>query len=209
MITKFRFLFVSLCVLTISSCVSVDKSASIIDAQNRCCNQFSEVSFAHPSTNLPFIVKLNANSQAYTFLSGRSLIAAFSIPENMSKINFITSLSSAWIPSATVIIPRFLFLDAQKHEIKNAKKHSLFQYYRPFKSSSMTKNYSGTVDIPKEAKFFVIYTDRSTLGKRVGYVNYEGMAALQASPVEVPESKIGVDFGIVMSGLGSIDVELK
>jgi hypothetical protein len=204
-----RLVYVFLCVLFISSCASVEKSAALIDAENRCCKLFEEVTFNAPLIGLPFIVKFDAHSQAYTFSTGRSLISGFSVPESTSKINFVTSLSSAWIPSATVIIPNFVFLDERKRVIDKSRKPSIFQYYRPFKSSSITTNYAGTLEIPKEARYFIVYTDRSTIGKRIAYVNYEGLAGLQASPVKVQESEIGGDFGIVMSGTGALDLEIK
>ena len=112
--TFFRLLC-GLLLLTLAGCVSVGELKQELNNRQSVATSLDQLDYRPLASEVPLSIKMN-EQQAYLFPSGKSFAAGLAVPDvkNPHKLEISTYLTSSYIPSASVFVPRFLFLDAQK-----------------------------------------------------------------------------------------------
>jgi len=86
---------------------SAAASQEILNAAAVCCDALSELRFAPLDTTTTRFYEINAASQAFAFSTGKSLLQAFSIPDDLER----ATLTIDAVAGATVFVPTVLILD--------------------------------------------------------------------------------------------------
>lgn len=155
--TFFRLLC-GLLLLTLAGCVSVGELKQELNNRQSVATSLDQLDYRPLASEVPLSIKMN-EQQAYLFPSGKSFAAGLAVPDvkNPHKLEISTYLTSSYIPSASVFVPRFLFLDAQKQIVGELGK------YRLTRESDFWKGgyFHASVAIPASTSFVVMYTDEN------------------------------------------------
>mgnify|MGYP000070029680 FL=1 len=155
--TSFRLLC-GLLFLALAGCVSVGELKQELNNRQSVASSLEQLDYRPLASEVPLSIKMN-EQQAYIFPSGKSFAAGLALPDvsNPHKLDISTYLTSSYIPSASVFVPRFLFLDAQKQIIGELGK------YRMTRESDFWKGgyLHASVVTPASTAFVVIYTDEN------------------------------------------------
>lgn len=122
--------------------------------------QFADMTFKPLPLDTPTTVALTKDSPVFAFKEGMGYAAAFQLPAATSKryIRFESPTNGAVTPQNTkVMIPRFVFLDADKAYIDDGYGETLVS-----SSSSSHGQWSSTVSIPDEARYAIVRPSRWT-----------------------------------------------
>ena len=105
--------------------VSPSAAASLetLNAARVCCDTLSALHYQPLNTKDSEFFKLDANSQAFAFATGKSLLAAFVIPDELER----ATLTIDAIAGATVFVPTVLILD-RDFRVSRAIDSSNFKY---------------------------------------------------------------------------------
>ncbi|HYN76798.1 MAG TPA: MalM family protein [Lamprocystis sp. (in: g-proteobacteria)] len=102
---------------------SAATSLEILGAAKVCCDALSGLDFAPLDTQSTRFYEINAASQAFDFSTGKSLLQAFVIPDDLER----ATLTIDAIAGATVFVPTVLLLD-RNFQVTRAVDSSNFRY---------------------------------------------------------------------------------
>lgn len=102
---------------------SAAASLEILGAAKVCCDSLSGLDFAPLDTQSTRFYEINAASQAFDFSTGKSLLQAFVIPDDLER----ATLTIDAIAGATVFVPTVLLLD-RNFQVTRAVDSSNFRY---------------------------------------------------------------------------------
>ncbi|WP_295580517.1 MalM family protein [uncultured Lamprocystis sp.] len=102
---------------------SAAASQDILNAAAVCCDALSDLRFAPLDTTTTRFYEINAASQAFVFSTGKSLLQAFSIPDDLER----ATLTIDAVAGATVFVPTVLILD-RDFKVTRAIESSSFKY---------------------------------------------------------------------------------
>ena len=102
---------------------SAAASQAILSAAKVCCDSLSGLTFAPLDTQATRFYEINAGSQAFDFSTGKSLLQAFVIPDDLER----ATLTIDAIAGATVFVPTVLVLD-RDFRVTRAVDSSTFRY---------------------------------------------------------------------------------
>ncbi len=102
---------------------SAAASLATLTAARVCCDTLSALHYQPLNTGDSEFFKLDANSQAFAFATGKSLLAAFVIPDELER----ATLTIEAIAGATVFVPTVLILD-RDFRVSRAIDSSNFKY---------------------------------------------------------------------------------
>jgi len=136
-----------------------EESIARIDTTKGCCNKLSEVLFTKVKIGEEIDIKFEETSPAYIFKSGKSYFSNLELPNSKAKriLSFSSSISSGYLPSATIVVPDILLLNEDKKKIKTFSNIPLSRKEHFFLGSI----YTGRVTLPDAAKYAVIHPSRN------------------------------------------------
>ena len=102
---------------------SAAASQDILSAAKVCCDSLAGLDFAPLDTESTRFYEINAASQAFDFSTGKSLLQAFAIPDDLER----ATLTIDAIAGATVFVPTVLLLD-RNFQVTRAVDSSNFRY---------------------------------------------------------------------------------
>jgi maltose operon protein len=102
---------------------SATASQEILNAAAVCCDALSDLRFVPLDTTTTRFYEINAASQAFAFSTGKSLLQAFSIPDDLER----ATLTIDAVAGATVFVPTVLILD-RDFQVTRAIDSSSFKY---------------------------------------------------------------------------------
>ncbi len=102
---------------------SAAASLDILRAARVCCDALSGLRFQPLNTSTSEFYKIDAGSQAFEFTTGKSLLQAFVIPDELER----ATLTIDAIAGATVFVPTVLILD-RDFRVSRAIDSSAFKY---------------------------------------------------------------------------------
>jgi hypothetical protein len=154
-------------------------------ADRICCTSFADMAFQVLPYDQDRKIHLDAKSStAFQFPQGRSVFVAFKLPSDHggTSLRVSTYLSGAgYLPSATILLPRIVFLNENKEAVIS-KNDIRFQQ----KSAFLVGTYfEAQVSIPTDASYFIVYSTPSE-GRKVIVYSENGR------PYDIPISHSGV-----------------
>ncbi|WP_295387776.1 MalM family protein [uncultured Thiodictyon sp.] len=102
---------------------SAAMSQEVLNAAPICCKSLSELHFAPLNTTAVTFYPVDAKSQAFDFATGKSLLQAFEIPDDLEH----ATLTIDAIAGATVFVPTVLILD-RDFRVSRAIDSKTFRY---------------------------------------------------------------------------------
>jgi maltose operon periplasmic protein len=102
---------------------SANASQAVLSAAKVCCDSLAGLHFAPLDTQSTRFYQLDAASQAFDFSTGKSLLQAFVIPDDLER----ATLTLDAIAGATVFVPTVLLLD-REFRVTRAVDSSNFRY---------------------------------------------------------------------------------
>jgi hypothetical protein len=142
--------------LALAGCASVAELKQELNSRQSVASSLEQLDYRPLASEVPLSIKMN-EQQAYLFPSGKSFAAGLEVPDaaNPHKLEIKSYLTSSYIPSASVFVPRFLFLDAQKHIVGDLGKYRLVLDNDFWKGSY----FRASIVVPASTAFIVMYTD--------------------------------------------------
>lgn len=179
-------------VLAIAGCSSTN---SLKPAPSTTANLYSQTSaFPYQDMSAEQVVELDISesSPAFIFPEGHSYFAAFSLPKNVAKLDYMAGTNYSLLPAiSTVFVPQFMFLDNNFNSVLVAKDIPVVQSLKLFSPGFATTAYwSATVEIPPSAKYFAVYTSEQKLREEITYYKQTGGQVFMSGniPVFIPSS---------------------
>lgn len=147
----------------------------------KCCDKLSGAQYLNYAEGTLVLVTLNEESPQYAFPTGLSVFAGFqflSKPQKDSVLEVVTEYEGIWLPSTTVFVPRFAFLDESFTEISSNEPQLFQSTGRLYQTGFIRKEFYGACFVPARTAYIVTYTDVSALKARpVKYLSPGGMGA--------------------------------
>lgn len=176
-----------LCVI-LSSCAGVSQMQDkLAKATDKTAN-ITEMNFMPISATAEQAVVFNEKTPFYMFEKGKSFYSAISLPEPRQPrfLNVKAYLTGIYLPSAAILIPNFLLLDADKKIIGK------FENYRLKSVSDFWKGsyYSSQLALPANAFYIVAY------------------AASEQTPEAKVYSENGTEYVLPLSPAGEFKLSL-
>lgn len=208
-----RQLVLGLAVLAIAGCASVESSRNALATAKVCCASLADLPFKPMQHGEPQELEIDGSSPVFEFAEGRSFFAAFMLPSApaATSLEFMTGLNGFWLPSATVFMPSFTFLDAAKRPIATIVEFPITQGAKLFEPSFGSSSFwSGYVGIPKDARYVVIYASARRFGQTITHSQRDSGTMFMAGnvPIFVP-GRGYVTHQIPYEGTGSVKLRLR
>lgn len=169
----FRLLALINIALFLVSCGSVPSSPAqtLKSTSKEAISSLSSANYIQYTATDTLRLKIDEDSQKFTFRSGTSNFFGLKIPEEKkySIVEITTKAQGPLIPLIRVYIPTLSFLDSDFNEISTIEP----VYYMDTKKLEDTRYgvYYASTFIPKNASYVIIYSDISKLSKPVQYFN--------------------------------------
>jgi hypothetical protein len=185
-------LILALSTLLSAGCATVTPTTEKVNALQSCCVNLSEVNFE------PLVVKekrelnLTESTPVFKFQTGNSHFAAFSLQqaEPARFLRVESYLSSSYLPSATVFMPSFTFLNQSKQVtrvVENATPYQQTDFWRG-------GYYLVQVQLTAEDHYVVIHTNTQKIGQFIPYNNGPSSQVIMVgkAPIFIPTGIVNV-----------------
>jgi maltose operon protein len=176
-----------------------------------CCRSYAEFPYSPVKLEEPVEIDINSESPMFDFPEGRSFFAAFNLPREANNIEFMTGVNGIWLPTATVFMPQFLFLDESSNPMATVSEITVRQAIPMFEPAFGTTSYwSGRFYIPKGARKLVMYASAKRLGETITHRKLESGSVylLGTIPVITPGGR-EITHKIPFSSVGSVKLRIR
>lgn len=124
-----------------------------------CCTHLADLPFSPIALGSRDKVTFNKSAKVYHFDEGIGTFKAYTLPPGADRnLEMETDLSSGYIPSATILRPKVLFLDADKQPQQTALNPQWNSQLMPLRGTY----WSSQVPIPNTAHYAIIYNAPKT-----------------------------------------------
>lgn len=198
--------------LALAGCATVESTADKLASTKVCCASFAELPVRKAERDQVLEVEFDASLPAYDFAEGRSYFVALAVPQGApATLQFTTAMNGIWLPSATVLMPAFLFLDANRKPLGSPEQPPVQQAWKPFEPSFSSSSWGGEVNVPPGAAFVVVYALASRFGQTVAHTKRDSgyMFMAGATPIFVPGGSTPIVHRIPYVGTGSLKVRIR
>jgi maltose operon periplasmic protein len=187
----------------ILGCASTPPIASSVSSVATCCSSIADARYGMLQLETKESVRITDTSPVFEFTSGRSYFAAFELGQSelVRAIDIEMSLSSSWLPSATVFLPSLVFLNAKKQATRVVSELQVQQL-----NNFWTGGYYFTrVEVKPDESHVIVYTDVKAVGQTIPFNNSSSGAIFMAgkTPIYIPGSasthRLARDVGGVIS----------
>lgn len=131
-----------------------------------CCSNLGDLNFLNYQAGTVAAISINESSPKYRLSTGISHISVLRLtPESgiPSILETATHSKGVWLPSATIFVPRFVFLDASFNELAGTEP-DLYQRDSELSDSGVGRRaYYGACFVPPMTTYVVVHTDASAL----------------------------------------------
>ena len=150
----------SLCTLLfatsiLTACASAPRIQPRPSEQRICCQSVGEMQYSLLPSGATERVVIDDSSQAFPFGDGIGTFKAFELQKKgaANTLEIETSLSSGYIPSATILMPKILFLDSEKRLEQSVLKPAWTTRLVVFRGTV----WSSRIQVPSTSKYAVVY----------------------------------------------------
>lgn len=153
----FRLAVLIFSIFLSAGCASVSELQNELSSKTGLVNSYAEMSAQPISASSSFAI--NKDFPVFNFEEGKSYYLALGIPDSGQprQLKFKSYVSTAYLPSANIFVPHFVYLDEHKEVIGQIKS------YRFTRGTDFWLGgfYEGYVIVPAKAAYVVIYTSDS------------------------------------------------
>lgn len=152
-----------------------------IGSRAGCCTLLSEAKYADYILGNLAVVEITEATPTFSFPTGKSHFYGIRIPGRLpdnAVLETVCDYEGFWLPSATLFVPQFAFLDKQ-FNILSTVEPDLYQVHgKLYKAGIVRRSFYGACLAPATSAYVVVYTDTSSLSsKRTQLLNPGGMGA--------------------------------
>lgn len=169
--------FLSACAAVLSGCASWPSGTGTA----KCCDRLADARYSDYLEGTLVLVTLDEQSPQYSFSTGPSAFAGFRLrsrPRPQAVLEVVTEYQGIWLPSATIFVPRFAFLDESFAEIASDEPELFQGTGKLYRSGLVRDEFYGACFVPPQTAYVVAYTDLTLLKTRtVRYLSPGGMSA--------------------------------
>ncbi len=146
-----------------------------------CCSLLWEAKYVDYAIGSLAVVEINEASPTFTFPTGKSHFFGARIlgqlPSN-AVLEVVSDYEGVWLPSATLFVPQFAFLDEQ-FNILSTVEPDLYQVQgKLYKSGIVHRSFYGACLAPVTSAYVVVFTNMPSLSsKRTQLLNPGGLGA--------------------------------
>ncbi len=209
-IPKATSLILILFLITSCAGVSYKKALKSLKNTTSCCTSFRELRYDQLQSGKPISFKLDENSDAFAFPTGKSYFKGFRLPDKEIPYQiYIKSFAMGeTIDKAHIFYPQIMILDKDFKVIKQntpedfaIKKAGLRETASVSWRASMVKIEGYMLIDRPDARYFIIYTTDELLEKKSPYSTWRvmpfifpgivGALPTYKETIEIPHSPIG------------------
>lgn len=141
--------------LILVACASAPRIQPTPSEQRICCQSVREMPFSSLAVGTTERIVIDDSSPVFRFTDGVGTFKAFELQRvgASSTLEMETSLSSGYIPSATVLRPKVLFLDSERRLEKSVTQPTWSTRLVLFRGTV----WSSHVPVPSTSKYAVVY----------------------------------------------------
>ncbi len=141
--------------LILAACASAPRIQPTPSSQRICCQSVREMPFSLLIRGTTERIIIDDSSPVFRFIDGIGTFKAFELQRvgSSSTLEMETSLSSGYIPSATILRPKVLFLDSERRLEKSVAQPTWTTRTVLFRGTVWTSR----VPVPSTSKYAVVY----------------------------------------------------
>jgi maltose operon periplasmic protein len=167
-------------------CATTKPTAESVNSMKPCCQSLANLSFETLVAEQKKDLRFTATSPVFAFVDGNSHVSALFLG-NSSAIRALDveiPLSSGYLPSASVFVPSFVFLNSEKQLTRTVDEVTVRQR-QDFWSGGY---YFVRVDVQPDERYVVIYTNSKAIGSTLPFNNAGAGYVFSAgkTPIFVP-----------------------
>lgn len=143
-----------------------------------CCSVLSEAAYIKYAGNSIVRLGIAAESQSFVFPGGTSQFAGLELAGSgaYGLLETTVAVEGFFLPTATILIPSFMFLDSSFREISTVE--PVFFQNTGKHEDSRYSTYYGACFIPPASRYIVVFSDpRMLQSARVRYLKGGGLGA--------------------------------
>lgn len=156
----FKTSWVLFLLATLSGCVSVTELQQQLANNQQVTASYREMNYQALESGKPLTANFDSKSPTFMFEDGKSYYAAFTVaqPELPHKLKVKTYLTSGYLPSTSLLVPNFLYLDAANKPLSSTKHFRL----DPGVDFWQGGFFEGYVVVPPGTASLIVYANNST-----------------------------------------------
>ncbi|MDD5329649.1 MAG: MalM family protein [Sulfuricella sp.] len=194
-------------VLLIQGCASAPTNESV-RSLSVCCKSFSEIPYVQLGLEEKQSVRISEDSPVFEFSEGKSRFTAFEFKpsERVKAVDIDIAVSSIYLPSATIFLPSFVFLNSDKQPTRTVSEIQVQQLHDFWAG----EYFFTRVEVMPGERYLVVYTDAKSLGQTIPLVKGGAGNSFLAgkTPIYVPGGG-GVTHQLPRDAIGVISLKAK
>lgn len=154
-----KILIIYIVLALVSACASVPEMQKKLDDSPQSIGSLSDMQYLPLNSTQEQKAIFGEKSPTYVFNSGKNYYAAFSLPDPQSPkyLKLKSYLSSAYLPSASVLIPDIMLLDDKKQTVAILKDYRVDKETDFFQGAFFTAN----ISLPANVSYLILYAATS------------------------------------------------
>lgn len=182
--------------LLLTACASSGGVTQRSPANKGCCTNLADVKFSNYTMTEIASASIDGNSPRYNFSTGPSYFAGFKINGELEKagvLEVLTRYNGFWLPSATLFVPQFAFLDAS-YNVLALIEPDLYQAQGKFGEENLIlDSFYGACFVPPHTQFILINTNAEFVHSKTTTLYSSGSARTTAALEDISRLYLSID----------------